>query len=69
MHALKFIYCSDLVVCYVFPFLFFFVHVFISSKFDFHVDAERMLVKTREMLRNICVDSLKQIMYDTMLLP
>ena len=25
------------------------VHFFISFKYDFHVDAERMIVKTREM--------------------
>ena len=24
-------------------------HLFISFKYDFHVDAERMIVKTREM--------------------
>ena len=26
-----------------------FLHFYISSKYDFHVDAERMTVKTREM--------------------
>ena len=36
-------------------FLISFLHLFISFKCDFHVDAERM----REMLRNICVDGLK----------
>ena len=38
----------------------FFLHFFISFKYDFHDDAEIMIVKTREMLRNICVDGLKQ---------
>ena len=32
-----------------FFFLFFFLLFFISFKSDFHVDAERMIVKTREM--------------------
>ena len=41
-------------VCYVFLFCFFGgggggLHFFISSKYDFHVDAERMLLKTREL--------------------
>ena len=27
-------------------------HFFISLKYDFHVDAERMIVRTREMSRN-----------------
>ena len=26
-----------------------FLHFFISFKYDFHADAERMIVKTREM--------------------
>ena len=43
---------------------FFFVVIlalfFISFKYDFLVDAERSIVKTREMLRNICVDGLKK---------
>ena len=26
-----------------------FLHFFISPKYDFHVDVERMIVKTREM--------------------
>ena len=26
-----------------------FLHFFISSKYDFHAEAERMIVKTREM--------------------
>ena len=51
-----FINRRNLVVCYVY---FIFGHFFISFKYDFHVDAERMIVKTREMLRNICVDGLK----------
>ena len=34
-----------------------FLHFFISSKYDFHVDAERMIAKTGEMAKNICVDS------------
>ena len=29
---------------------------------SFHVDAERMIVKTREMYRNICVDDLRKCM-------
>ena len=28
-----------------------FLHFFISFKYDFHVDAERMIVKTRELRR------------------
>ena len=43
--------------------IFLFLH-FISFKYAFHVDAERMIVKTREMLRHICVDCLKN-MYGT----
>ena len=46
----------------------YFLHFCISFKYDFHVDTVRMIVKTREMLRNICVDGLK-IMYGTILLP
>ena len=38
---LLFIYRRDLVVCYV--------YVFLHYKYDFHVDAERMTVKTQEM--------------------
>ena len=54
-------YRRDLVVCYVFVVLF---ALFI--KYDFQVDAERMIVKrTREMLRNICVDGLKNVWHDT----
>ena len=34
----------------------FFLHFFISFKYDFYVDAERMIVRTREMSRNNCVD-------------
>ena len=47
VHAMKwlFIYRRDLVACYVFVFF----NFFISSKYDCHVDAERMIVKTREM--------------------
>ena len=49
-----FIYHRDLVVCNVFlffvvvffVFLFFFLHFFISFKYDFHVDTEKMIVKT-----------------------
>ena len=41
---------------------FFFLRFFISFKYDFHVDAGRMTVKTQEMLRNICVDCLKKCM-------
>ena len=39
---LLFIYCRYLVVC-------FFALFFISFQYDFHVYAERMIVKTREM--------------------
>ena len=46
-HEWLFIYRRDLVVCYVF--LVSFLHFFISSKHDFHVDAERIIVKPREM--------------------
>ena len=44
-----------------------FLHFFISSfRYDFHVDAERMIVKTREMEINICVDGLKiNVCHDT----
>ena len=34
-------------------------------KYDFHLDAERMIVKMREMSRNICVDGLKNVWHDT----
>ena len=34
----------------------FFIFFFNSFKCDFDVDAERMIVKTREMYRYICVD-------------
>ena len=55
-----FIYRRDLVACYVVAFfLGGGVHFFISFKYDFHVDADRMIVKTREMQRNICVNGLK----------
>ena len=30
-------------------FLFYFLHFFVSFKYDFHVDGERMIVKTRGM--------------------
>ena len=39
-----FIYRRDLVVCYVVVVVF-----FISFKYVFHVDAERMIAKTRDM--------------------
>ena len=39
-----------------------FLHFFISLKYDFHIDAKRMIVKTRELSRNICVDGLKKRM-------
>ena len=60
VHAMKwlFIYRRDLVdsmLCLSF------LHFYISFKYyDFHVDAERMIVKTREMEINICVDGLKK---------
>ena len=38
---------QSLVACLVL--LYDFWHFFIISKYDFHVDAERMIVKTREM--------------------
>ena len=49
VHVMKwlFIYRRDLVVCYVLWVLLCFVgfiYTFISSKYDFHVDAERMIV-------------------------
>ena len=46
----------------------YFLHFFISFKYDFHIGAERMIVKTRDMYRNICVDGLKN-MYGTIPLP
>ena len=48
-HIMKwlFIYRRDLVVYFVF-----FLHFFISSKYDFYVDAERMIVK-REKCKEI----------------
>ena len=68
VHAMKwlFIYRRELVVSYG-VFILACLHFFISSKYDFHVDAVRMIVKTGEMLRNICVDGLK--MYGTISLP
>ena len=39
---------------------YFFWHFSISFTYDFHVGAERMIVKTREMKRNISVDGLKK---------
>ena len=49
VHAMKwsFIYRRDVVVYHVFVVVS--LHCFISSKYDFHVDAERMIIKTREM--------------------
>ena len=35
---------------------------YISFKYDFHVDAERMIVKTQETEWNISVDGLKKCM-------
>ena len=35
-------------------------YFFISSKYDFHVDAERMIAKSWEMSRIICVDLKKK---------
>ena len=53
-------------MCFFFVFFFvFFFHFFISVKYDFHVSAERKIVKTRETLRNICVDCLKIVWHDT----
>ena len=43
-----FICPRDLVVYYVFVR---FLYFFISSKYDFHVDAERIIVKTGEMYK------------------
>ena len=43
-HEMVIIYRRDLVVCYVC--FFGFLHFFISFKYDFHVDAERKIVKT-----------------------
>ena len=49
VHAMKrlFIYCSNLVVSYVF----FCLHFFISFKYDFHIDTKRMIVK---VVRDSC---------------
>ena len=50
LHVMKWLFIYGnlrLIVCYVL--VVFSLHVFISSKYDFHVDAERMTVKTREM--------------------
>ena len=46
-HEIVIHYRRDIVVCYLY--LFIFLHFFISIEYDFHVDAERMIVKTREM--------------------
>ena len=48
VHALKllFIYRRDEVVCYVLSLLF--LHFFIGSKYEFHVNAERTIVKTQK---------------------
>ena len=39
----------------------YFLHCFISGRYDFHVYAESMIVKTREKYRNICFDVLKNL--------
>ena len=39
-----FIYRRNLVVCYVYIFL----HFYITFKYDFHVDVERMIVKRKK---------------------
>ena len=41
-----FIYRRDLVVCYVYSLIFALFHY--NFKYDFHVDPERLIVKTRE---------------------
>ena len=48
VNAMKwlFIYHRDFVLCYVYLSL---LHFVISFKYDFHVDAGRTIVKTREM--------------------
>ena len=45
----------------MFIYLIFFLHFFISLKYDFHNDAERMIVKAREILypRSITTDILE----------
>ena len=44
-----FIYRRDLVVCHVYFIFYFFLNVFVSLKYDFRVNIDRMIVKTREM--------------------
>ena len=44
-----FIYRRDFVVCYVYFHFFFFCIFSLSFKYEFHVDADRMIVNTREM--------------------
>ena len=39
-------------------FIYFVCPLLFVLKYDFHVDAERMIVKTPEMYRIICVDGL-----------
>ena len=48
VHAMKwlFIFRRDLVVPVCCFFMLFVVHIFISFKYDVHVDTERMIVKT-----------------------
>ena len=41
-------------------FLLLFFVLFISFRYDFHINAEKMKVSMREMSRNICVNGLKK---------
>ena len=41
-------FCFCVVVVVFVFFCFFFLHFFISSKYDFYVDTERMIAETRE---------------------
>ena len=52
----SFVFCVFFLVFCVFVFffcVFFFFHFFISFKYDFHVDIERMIVKTREKCKEL----------------
>ena len=40
--------------------MFNFCSFFNNFKYDFHIDAEKMIIRRLEMSRNICVDELKK---------
>ena len=65
VHAMKwaFICRRGLEVCYVYYFL----HIFISFKYDFYVDAEIMI--KREFCKEISASMVKKIMYCMIPLP